>query len=220
MFILLSSLMAGAAVSAYTAESARIEEIGGKVEVKLPGGGWETARPGMELAAGSMVSTGFGSRVNVRVENAVIRVEPLSRLSLAEIVRRGQEMKTDVRLRVGRIRVEIQKDESLKTDFTVRAAASTAAVRGTVFTYDGVNLRVIEGSVAMSNNQGRSRRYAAGQRGRVPAGGGNPAPAAAVADAGSRQKPVTFAAPTRTTSREETAPVDVVAAQGTLIINW
>ena len=206
-------------IFAFSAERGTIVEMNGKVEVKRPGGGWEAAKTGADILEGSSISTGFGSWVKVVIANAEVRIEPLSRLTLAEAVRRQSEMKTDLRLRVGKVRVDIKKDPNLKVDFAVRTPVSTAAVRGSGFTISRKELEVHDGDIRFSNRLGRSRSYRAGQRGRIPPGR-NPVAPGEVAEAAAREKPFTRTGIPPRTIREETVPTDVIGAKGTLVITW
>jgi hypothetical protein len=211
------------AASAAASEKGAVVDAGGKAELKLPGGGWQPARPGAEIPAGTVIATGFNSWVLIRVANAEVRIEPLSRLTLAEAVRRQDGVKagvkTDLRLRVGKIRVDIRPEPDLTVNFSVRSPASTAAVRGTSFTYDGVNVQVLDGAVSLSDGFGRSRRYTAGQRGRT-ARSGPPQAAGAAAEASWRPRPFLRTGEPLPGVRENAVPVDVVAARGTLVISW
>jgi hypothetical protein len=111
----------------------------------------------------------------------------------------------------------------LKNDFTVRSSASTAAVRGTVFTFDGKKIEVKEGRVSLSNNLGWARNYSAGQQGRMPPSG-SPLPPAVLSEAQAALRgPAGIggdAVPPK--GKEEKASGDVInpTTTGTLIISW
>jgi hypothetical protein len=206
------------------AEEGIILETSGKVEIKHIGGAWIEAKTGQTLALGSVVSTGFGSRAKISIAGADLLVEPLSRLSVEELVIRRNVRKTDLNLRVGKVQVEIKKDPALKNDFTVRSPVSTAAVRGTIFTFDGKRIEVKEGRVSLSNNLGWARNYSAGQQGRmVPSG--SPLPPAAQSEAqASLRAPAGIAGddvvPPRLGGDKPAGDVINPKTTGTLIISW
>jgi hypothetical protein len=140
-------LMAGAALLA--AQTARIREISGTVEIKRPGApDWEAAKAGQALDTAALISTGFKSTALVDVGNSTVLVRPLTRLSLEELAGTGERVALN--LRAGRIRAEVKPPAGGKVDFTIRSPSVTASVRGTVFDFDGVRLRVEEGRVYLA----------------------------------------------------------------------
>jgi hypothetical protein len=138
-------LMSAALVGA---QSARIRQVSGTVEVKTPGAAqWRAAEAGEVLEAASLISTGFRSTALVRIGGSVITVRSLTRLSLEEIVAVQNEERVTLYLQTGRVRAEVTPPAGGKTDFAIRSAAITASVRGTVFSFDGIRLEVAEGRV-------------------------------------------------------------------------
>jgi hypothetical protein len=133
------------------AQTARIQQISGTVEVKAPGAAWRAAEAGQVLDAAWLVSTGFRSTALVSIGNSTITVRALTRLSLEEIVavQNGEQVTVD--LRVGRIRADVKPPAGGRTNFTVRSPTVTASVRGTVFDFDGSRLRVQEGRVYLGS---------------------------------------------------------------------
>ena len=125
------------------AQTARIQQITGTVEVKTPGAAeWRAAEIGQTLDQASLISTGFKSTALVRIGGSALIVRPLTRLSLGEIAAAQNEERVTVDLRAGRIRADVKPPAGVKTSFTVRSPMATASVRGTVFDFDGILLRV------------------------------------------------------------------------------
>jgi hypothetical protein len=128
-----------------------IREISGTVEVKAPDAtAWTPASRGQVLELRSLISTGFKSSALIAIGNSTLSVQPLTRLSLEKLIRAGNEEKVDLNLRAGRVRASVRPPEGGTTDFTVRSPTATASVRGTVFEFNGTELRVAEGRVHLS----------------------------------------------------------------------
>jgi hypothetical protein len=155
----LAFLLAAGIACAQEGSTAVIREINGTVEIKAPGAAdWSPARRGQELGRNTVVSTGFKSSALIVVGNSTLTVQPLTRLSLEELVRAGNAEKVDVRLRTGRIRADVKPPVGGSSEFTVRSPTATASVRGTAFEFDGIQVRVDEGRVHISGN-GQSGTY-------------------------------------------------------------
>ncbi|MDR1278843.1 MAG: FecR family protein [Treponema sp.] len=141
-----------------------IRELRGTVEVKAPGSSvWQTAVIGQELEQATLVSTGFKSAALIRLGESTLSVQPLTRLSLEEIVAMANTDRINISLRAGRIRVNVKPPVGGTTEFRVRSPIATASVRGTVFDFDTVNLRVAEGTVSFSGADNTAVYVAAGQ---------------------------------------------------------
>jgi hypothetical protein len=143
-----------------------IRDLSGTVEVKAPGAAtWNPARQGQELQRNTLVSTGFKSSVVIVLGNSTLTVQPLTRLSLEELIQIGTTEKVNVHLRIGRIRADVKPPVGGATEFTVRSPSATASVRGTIFDFDGIRLSVDEGRVHVTGGD-RSGTYV-GTGGRV-----------------------------------------------------
>ena len=142
---------------------ARITSVRGRVEVRPNGGEWENAEEGMILSVGSSVSTGFNAEAVLELGASSLTVRSLSRLTIEELIEREGLVETDLNLPVGRVRGEVRRTEGLQNDFTIRGAVATAAVRGTDFDFDGVNLRVEDGQVSVANRLGHQVAVARGE---------------------------------------------------------
>jgi hypothetical protein len=142
-------MITAAGQSAYTqSPRAVIRELRGTVEIRTPGSPvWRAAAVGQELERETLVSTGFGSGALIALGESTLRVQPLTRLSLGEIADAGR---IDIQLRAGRIRADVKPPVEGKVEFTIRSPSAVASVRGTVFEFDTVNLRVNEGTVSFA----------------------------------------------------------------------
>jgi hypothetical protein len=148
----------------FAQEGAFIREINGTVEVKASGAAeWSPARRGQELQRSTLVSTGFKSSAVIVLGNSTLVVQPLTRLSLDELVRAGSAEKVDVNLRAGKIRADVKPPVGGTTEFTVRSPSATASVRGTAFEFDGIRLHVDEGRVHVSGGDQNGAYVGAGR---------------------------------------------------------
>lgn len=157
--LMLLVLVAGFAV----AQQATFESVRGKVEVRVPGGTWQAAQSGQTVPVNSTVSTGFNSRAELSLGRSSLVVEPLSRMTLAELAEREGTVSTDVRLQVGRARAEVRSAQGVRTNFRMRGPISTASVRGTQFDFDGFLLFVGENEVELQNLLEQYRTVLEGQ---------------------------------------------------------
>jgi hypothetical protein len=141
------------AAGALFSQEAVIREIRGTVEVKGPeAADWSPAQPGQGIARAAVVSTGFKSTAVIGIGNSVLTVQPLTRLTVEELTEEGDSERVNLNLRTGRIRAEVRPPAGGKTEFVVRSPTATASVRGTVFEFNGIQLRVDEGRVHLRGN--------------------------------------------------------------------
>jgi hypothetical protein len=161
--ILLLPILIGMPLCAQS--QAVVKELAGKVELQAPKQAWAPARVGMNVTLGSTISTGFNSSAVLELGGSVLRVSPLTRLRIDELIERQGTVKTELFLQVGKVKAEVRTLEGLKQDFTLKSPVSTAAVRGTGFEYTGYDLYVYEGTVTYSNLIGQGRSYSPGENG-------------------------------------------------------
>jgi hypothetical protein len=161
VFILLALM---AALPAFAQFTATVEEIDGKVEVREPGGRWQAAEVGMPVGTGATVSTGFGATAELSIRDSVLTVDPLTRMTVEELIETEGVVKSSLQLNVGRVEADVQTAEGLESEFQVKSPLSTASVRGTVFSFDGTTIEVSEGVVTLTNSVGQTRRVIAGNR--------------------------------------------------------
>jgi hypothetical protein len=149
--IFLSVLMFCVIGTAAFGQEARVLETIGTVELKAPGSaGWAAARPGDLLTADTIIATGFKSTARLRLGNSLLLIRPLTHLTLKELSRTSGNERVNLELRTGQVRADVRPAELNKMDFTVRSPSVTASVRGTVFEFDTLNLKVAEGLVRFS----------------------------------------------------------------------
>jgi hypothetical protein len=147
------------------AQNAVIKDFVGTVEVKAAGAAaWAPARQGQTLAQNAMISTSFKSTATLTIGSSTLIVQPLTRLTLAEITASQGNEKVALGLQAGRVRADVKPPVGGNTEFTVRAPTATASVRGTSFDFDGVNLSVDEGRVQVAGGDGTSVYVAAGNQ--------------------------------------------------------
>lgn len=139
-----------ASLALVAAPQAVLANIQGKVEVKLAGTtSWVPATEGMEIGVLSTVSTGFDASVTIVIDKTTIAVKPLTRMTVDKLVEEQGKVTTSCYLRVGSVQANVKSAEGVKQDFKVKSPYSTASVRGTVFTYTGLDLAVTEGLVSL-----------------------------------------------------------------------
>ena len=142
-----------------------ITDVSGRVELRQPGGNWKTAVPGMLLTKGSYISTGFNASARLEMGETVLLVKQLTRMQLEELMEMEGLQTTRFFLRVGKVGAEIKTAEGLKHNFTIKSPISTAAVRGTKFEFNGLEVSTENGVVALINPAGRLVRVLAGEKG-------------------------------------------------------
>jgi hypothetical protein len=136
-----------------------IRELSGTVEVKAPGAAdWQPASRGQSLTRDTLISTGFKSGAMIAIGNSTLAVQPLTRLSLEDLTAAEGREKASFNLRTGRVRANVKAPAGGSAEFTVRSPQATASVRGTVFEFNGIDIRVDEGRVYFSG-AGRSGTY-------------------------------------------------------------
>ncbi|MBI4835495.1 MAG: FecR domain-containing protein [Planctomycetes bacterium] len=110
-----------------------VDAVEGEVEVKLPGEKeWIPAEKGMKLKEGTRVSTGFKSKIVLLfADNSTVVVKPLTQMNISRFEQKGATVETNLKIRVGSIRVKVTEDQPVKTDMKISTPNATASVRGT-----------------------------------------------------------------------------------------
>ena len=153
------------ATVSFSQTQAVIREVSGKVEIQPPQSGWIAAQEGTVVSLGTTISTGFSSRAVLDLGRSVLRVDPLTRLRIDQLIEREGTVSTDLFLRVGKVNAEVKSASGAIQDFKLRSPVSTAAVRGTGFDYSGYDLFVYDGEVTYENLTGQDRTYGGGEGG-------------------------------------------------------
>jgi len=141
-----------------------VATVEGTAEYRLESSGtWQVVEEGITLPAGAQLSTGFRSSLSLTMGRSEVTVGPLSRTTIAKLDDERAPLEAGMDLPYGRLRARVKTAGGERADFRVRSPISTAAVRGTVFTFDGFALSVDEGDVELSNRTGQSHSVRAGQ---------------------------------------------------------
>lgn len=151
--IFIALIIAVFTMSVYGLE-AKVVSVEGKAQVQRTNG-WVDLKPGMRLAKGDLVQTGYKSQVLVTLtgsnENSKLTIGPLSRLTIEQLTETSAGDKTSVHLATGSVKSEIKKTQDRRAGYTVRSPVATASVRGTTVLvkcgFDSTDVVTIEGSV-------------------------------------------------------------------------
>ena len=166
--IVLCLLAAGLASAADL--TATVVKITGKADSQKDGA-WVALAVGQVLPVGTTVSTGFRSELQLKIGPSTVAVKALTRLTIKDLVQTGGAAKTDLYLAVGKIAAEVNTSDTVtEQKFTVGSPVSTASVRGTSFTFDGVNLTVARGVVDFSDLRGNIVQVPVGESARAVVG--------------------------------------------------
>jgi hypothetical protein len=132
-----------------------IRELTGDVQIKPANtSAFVAAGVGTPVVRDTIVSTGFKSTAIIAIGNSVITVQPLTRLTLAEIQSLQELENINISLQSGRVRVDVKPPAGMRESFTVRTPSATASVRGTSFELDADNITVFEGTVTYNGTSG------------------------------------------------------------------
>jgi hypothetical protein len=167
LLLLLSLVLVGFAA----AQNATVTDFSGKVDYRFGSGNWQAVRNGLTLPLNATISTGFNARATLDIAGSTVQVEQLTRLTVEELADDGSTVSTGVFVPVGRVRATVTTPAERSSDFRLRTAQSTAAVRGTEFETNGWQLSVSEGVVEFANLLGQSRNVGATQISVVTDGG-------------------------------------------------
>ncbi len=108
---------------------------------------WIIPKVGDKLEPGYIIYTGFKSTALIQTPNAVIEVKPLSQITISSLLVSQEKVETDIYLKYGKVKAEVNINKQTQTLFKVRSANSTASVRGTKFLFGDKELFVDEGTV-------------------------------------------------------------------------
>jgi hypothetical protein len=160
-------LVALFAAPALFAVEGQLTDVSGKVEVRGADGVWRPVSNGSVVSLADTISTGFNSSATLKLGTNNVLIRPLTRMVLDEYVEREGTVSTSLHLRVGSVRASVDSSKDINQRFEVTSPYSTASVRGTVFDYNGLNLQVLEGVVALRlgvPNRPQNTRAAVGQQ--------------------------------------------------------
>ena len=115
------------------AEDAKVVAVVGKAEVQK-GSDWVALSIGDSVPKGSVISTGFKSELLLKVNASNIKLGPLTRMTVEQLIQNESENKTSLFIDSGKVNVEVNKTGNKREDFKVSSPVATASVRGTSFT--------------------------------------------------------------------------------------
>ncbi|HOF12332.1 MAG TPA: FecR domain-containing protein [Treponemataceae bacterium] len=171
--ILLTTILLCFVLVSYSfAQTAKVKSVTGKVEYSTDGTSWSAVKENMSLAKGTIISTSFKSTAVIVINDSLLHVKPLTRMSLDELRKTQDEVQTELNLVSGKVQVEVKpRAKQEVVNFTVKSAVATASVRGTGFVFDGRNLFVNHGNVALQSNTGFTRSVLGGEFSQVSSRG-------------------------------------------------
>ena len=109
-----------------------VNAVKGMVQVRqAEGQPWQRAQVGMELNIGARVRTGLNSAVQIVIEpGQIVTLDRLGEVAVLDAVRDGAAVKTDIGMRYGRTRYDVEEVGELH-DARLHTPGATLAVRGT-----------------------------------------------------------------------------------------
>ena len=120
-------------LSTVFADDAQVMAVTGKAEVQK-GSDWVALAVGDKVPKGAVISTGFKSELLLKVNSSNIKMGPLTRLTVEQLVQSSSANKTSLFIDSGKVNVEVNKTGGKREDFKVSSPIATASVRGTAFT--------------------------------------------------------------------------------------
>jgi hypothetical protein len=138
----------------------RVISVKGTAAYKT-GNQWTPIQNGTTLAVGTKVSTGVRSTVEIKINNHLVTVQPLTIMKISESNDTATSSNTTLGLRRGSVRTKVAKDARIKTVFKVSTPVATSSVRGTeqIVVYSptfGMRVFVLSGTVEGSGMNGGS----------------------------------------------------------------
>ena len=167
-----------AAPAADGAEAMKIivNEVKGLVQVRTASDApWKKAEPGMELTEGAEFRTGPKSSVTCTIPpDQTIVLDRLGTVKIAEAIRTGTKIKTDLVMKYGRTDYAIEA-AGREHESTIRSPSSTLAVRGTsVRLYDQPPFTpVAQTFTGLASYRHAKRQMSVGKGGKASGGSGS-----------------------------------------------
>lgn len=145
---ILSILIVSLSMIPMFALEAKVVSVKGKVEIQ-EAGMWVPVEKGDIIEKGTVISTGFNSELVVAVKNSTFTLGPLTRVTIENLVTKGNKDTTQIYIDSGSIAANVSNKGGRRTGFKVRSPVATASVRGTAFIVSSSGkLTVTEGLVA------------------------------------------------------------------------
>jgi len=132
----------------------KVVKIEGTVQFKQNSGeSWKKLDVSTKLQEGSIIFSGFNSNAILEYNSIKVTIEPLTQIQVSKLFINDKNRISEIDLKYGKIRTDVEKIGNLKTDFKVRSANTTASVRGTSFSFGNDELFVERGLVLLENNR-------------------------------------------------------------------
>ena len=146
----------------------KLVSLSGYVQLKYDEkSNWITPKAGDLLKTGYIIYTGFNSSAVIQINNSKIDVKPVTQISIAGLLSANNKEQTDLSLKYGNIKAEVNKNKETQIVFKVRSANSTASVRGTSFIFGDDELFVEKGTVQFLSDYGFDTLVQAGEKANV-----------------------------------------------------
>jgi hypothetical protein len=156
-------LLLASALLLSAAEAVTITDITGKVEIRPAGvDRWQRASTGEQIELDTTISTGFNATAVLDLGGSILEVRPLTRMTVTTLLREEDTVTTDVFLKVGKVKAEVETAKGVTHDFSLRTSTMTASVRGTEFIVDEFTVECRDGEVLVRFASGREIRISGG----------------------------------------------------------
>jgi len=110
---------------------ARVQAVVGTVEARpAKGEAWRPVEVGSILLSGADLRTGFRARCVLDMTDSLVQIDPLSVVRIAQLERKGDEVRTRLHLKQGNAQAIVEKGR-IESDFRILTPSATLAVRGT-----------------------------------------------------------------------------------------
>lgn len=119
------------------AETATVISVTGKVELNR-NEKWLPVQKDTIIREGEVISTGFKSEALVKYKDSVMKLGPLTRITLEKLASSDTKDDVSVYLSTGSVRSTVNHSENRRVSYTVRNPIAVASVRGTEFDFDGL----------------------------------------------------------------------------------
>lgn len=126
--------------------------------------GWTQISEGQVLVPGIRIVNPSIAALTIGLANDLIQVSGFSDFTIESV--RGSNNSTRITLNSGRILARVEpadQSSGLSTRFSIQGPRAVAGVRGTDFEFDGRELTVLKGDVALQNLLGQSHSVRQGQ---------------------------------------------------------
>lgn len=131
------------------ADSAMLVSATGKVEVNR-NNSWVTISNNDMIKEGEIISTGFKSEAIIKYKDSVMKMGPLTRITLEKLATSDTKDDVSVFLNTGAVRSTVNHSENKRVSYTVRNPIAVASVRGTDFEFLGnANVNCFSGGVVV-----------------------------------------------------------------------